>query len=109
MRFAIEAEVSPVGVERRYAVEEGVVGALVEADRHHELEFGREGLETAKRRMVVDRARKPITLVLKRLGEIGCLEEFRQEDELRSRSRGVPDQPLRRRDVALAIIAAGEL
>ena len=107
--FPINAEVAPIGVDDRDAVEACPSGAFEEADRQDHLEFRGDLLEVRNGGVLVHRAGQLGVVGVGLLAEIGSFEQFLNKDDLRTLGCGLAYQLLGRGDIGGAIPGAGHL
>src|SRR3546814_6467571 len=85
----------------------GVVGALEEADRQHDLELGGQRRHAGEQRIALSRLRQREVALLLVAAEVGRLEEFLDQHHLRALAGGLAHQGLGPGDVGLAVPATG--
>src|SRR5262245_48299361 len=109
VRLAVHAHDRAVRVDHHEAVEVGILRALEDGERQHDLQLLRDFRQALDRRMLGDGKRELEVLREVVLAEVGRLEQLLDQDDVRALLRGLADQALGIRDVGIAIPAAGHL
>ena len=107
--LAVDPEVAAIGVDDRDAVEAGAPGAFEEADRQYHLQLPGEGLEVGDGGVLLDRGGQLQVVRVRLLAEVGGLEQFLDQDDLRTPGGGLAHQFLGAGDVRRTIPGAGHL
>ncbi|MCY1431409.1 hypothetical protein D9M71_473760 [compost metagenome] len=107
--LAVDAEQAAVGIDDRDAIEAGAAGALEEADRQHHLQLGGD-LPEVRDGFVLFHAGGQLGVVgVRLLAEVGGLEQFLDQDDLRTLCGRLAHQLLGVGDVGGAIPGTGHL
>jgi hypothetical protein len=109
VRLAVDAQYRAVGVDHHQAVEVGVVRTLEHGHRQHDAEIRREAGEAQDGWILGHRGGQLEVTRQVILAEVRRLEELLNEYHLGPSPGRLAHQPLRIRDVRLAVPAAGHL
>ncbi len=109
MRFAVGAELFAIGIDDHHGVEKTLPGALEHRDRQHQAKLPRQRRETRNRLILRQRHRQMKIRVDLVLAEIGRLEQFLDQNDIRPLPRRLTDQPLGGGNVGLSIGATFHL
>ena len=109
MAFPVDAEDRAVGVDGGQGIVPGVVALLVETDGQHNTEFFCQCFEMRNSFIYIRLAGDIVELGLFLLAEIRRFKELLQQDDLRTSSRRLPDQPFGVPDIFIDGIGAAHL
>src|ERR1700677_1286850 len=94
MAFPVVTDHFTVRIDDHYSVEQSHPGAFVHRDGDHDSKICREPTEMRHRRVTVQWMSQFIEAAFLHGAKVGCLEELRQEHDLRSAPSGLPHEPL---------------
>ncbi len=109
MALAVVAEHGAIGIDHRQRIEKGIARALEIRHRNHRVQFRREFRKPDDRRVAGKRFRQREIFLILVFAEVRRLEQFLDEDHLRTLLRSGASQLFGAGNIGLDVPAAGEL